>query len=712
MPASLEFGVEIHLTATMGDSFFKVIIRDPAWDVRSEAKRLGHLFQLFIDAKKPTEVFIKYKNAKDAQRARATLAENTNVERVESLVTWDIRPKKQTENKPNENGSICGSVSERNAPNIRSGVLTPAPLMGNLPEPMPLMMGLFNMCAACRKGGASFQCFVCGTYYCGEPCQRSDWPGHIIQCLPRLVRTQSGFAANESQPMVHPFGTMPTNNNANSNVERKFQVPPPNVNKPPGPNQKQPPNNRPGSSKQPEPHPKPTTPVKGMPACVVPTNVLKNLSLKRHQEQETLLSAVVNGESQKTPAPATNLSKLAKRVQQKVAAPKREIRYSAFPKEGECVKISYVSSSMLYVYRTGCEADGQFNRYLEFVKRSVECARGVTQMLKTAPKVEDVAFAPFDGDFYRAVVKSIDGTRAGVFFPDFGNSLTVDWTEMKEIPDREIQYGMCYTHAVMLDGVPTFTPLVKAFLTELLELDEFELTKVNDGEIKTVDMRHVQELYQLSAKVQEVAKKEQAIGKEVAEKLAVKETAPALTVGDPASYVPVLAEDFIEADLPACEETQVMVVETSELSVSRQISVLLLSDNAAFGKVMSECQQYGNNDPHPYQPACENEVVLLQFDGVWCRAILAAKGDESQYYMIDLGIIRTLNGPVNCRRYPAAMCRNIFVSECYVDNPDALGEVDEDGTNEQLLGKTLRVTISVQMQDDGEVTCLKIHSIE
>lgn len=48
----------------MADSFFKAVIRDPKWDVRSEAKRLGFLFQLYIDSKKPTEVFIKYKTAK------------------------------------------------------------------------------------------------------------------------------------------------------------------------------------------------------------------------------------------------------------------------------------------------------------------------------------------------------------------------------------------------------------------------------------------------------------------------------------------------------------------------------------------------------------------------------------------------------------------------------------------------------------------------
>uniref|UniRef100_A0A182LUI0 MYND-type domain-containing protein n=1 Tax=Anopheles culicifacies TaxID=139723 RepID=A0A182LUI0_9DIPT len=709
----------------MGDLFFKVIIRDPSWDVRSEARRLGNLFQLFIDAKKPTEVFIKYKTLKEAEQARASLQKNKNVVQVESMEKWDIRPKRQPENKqPDDNVSIAGSMSDRNAQ-----YRIPNASVSLMPEPMPLMMGLFNMCTFCRKGGASFQCFVCGTYYCGEPCQRNDWPAHIVNCLPRLVRVHSGFVPNEPKPMGFPdphmtqsYGNFP---NPNGPVQVAYtnpmhhQVPPnqPNAKKTNEPNVKLSPN-KPATGPKPlekQQQQKPVSPIKMSSGYVVPTNVLKHLALQRHQEQETLTAKpeAANGASQKaavTPVTKTEgiiakeMSKLAKRVQQKTAVPKREIRYSTFPSEGECVKISYVTDRMLYVYRIGEDANSGQNRYLDFVKRSVECSRKVTKMLQTAPKVDDIVFAPFDGDFYRAVVKSIEDTRVSVFFPDFGNTQSVEWTEMKEIPDKEIQYGMCHTHAVMLAGVPTFSPLVKAFLSELLELDEFELTKVDEKAVKTVDMRHVQELYQLSAKVQELAKKEQEIQKPVE-----KETVPTVPIEDPGSYVPMLAEEFLEHDVPVEEEVQLMIVDASELIKSNQLSLILNSEQDMFGKMMSECERYGNLDPHPYVPECENEALLLHFEGVWCRAMLAAKGDEPQYYMLDIGIIRTIKEKANCRRYPAGLTRKIFVCECVVENPDmfvgltSLRPIGAIVRGESDRGRKLMFpfAVSLQLADDS-----------
>ncbi|XP_053667546.1 uncharacterized protein LOC128717895 [Anopheles marshallii] len=709
----------------MGDSssssFFKLIIADAGWDVRSEAKRLGFLFQLYIDPKKPKQVFIKYKTVKDAQRARTAFAENNNVVRVESMETWDIRPKKPTEQKlPDDTISCAGSTTSR-----YTGYQKSVPVVNGqqMSEPMPLMMSLFNMCSACNKGGAAYQCFVCGTYYCGEICQKNNWPAHIVQCLPRLVRTQSGLLCNETQSMGYPNPYMmppyENLNNTNSNVpvqvNRKQNQPTgskganqPTGSKESGPNHKLTSDNRKLTSSKSEQHKKPVvaSPTKTTPICTVPTNVLKNLSLKRHQEQDAVTAkpaAAREDQSQKAESSDSKTeniitkqtSKLAKRVQHKIAAPKREIRYSPFPQEGEYVKIAYVTDSMLYVYRNGQEANGQSNRYMDLVKRSIECAREVNQMLQAAPKVDDVAFASFDGDYYRAVVKSIEGTQVSVFFPDFGNTQTVEWKAMKEIPDIEIQYGMCYTHGVMIDGVPKFSPLVRKYLSQLVELEEFELIKVTDNKhVKTVDMRHVQELYILSTKILDVAKNEQNM----------KE--PAV---DPASYVPVTAEDFEEQDLPMNQEIMLTIVDTSELNISNQMSVILDSDNAEFSKVINDCNEYGNNDPNPYLPEIENEAFLIQYDGVWCRAMVASNDTEVMYYLLDVGIIRAPGDQSKFRRYPAGLTRKVYVSECFVDNLVALGTLGADGKNEQLLGRTVKATM--QMDSDGEGTRLKIHSI-
>ncbi|EAA14619.4 AGAP003302-PA [Anopheles gambiae str. PEST] len=332
----------------MADSFFKAVIRDPKWDVRSEAKRLGFLFQLYIDSKKPTEVFIKYKTAKEAAKARASLAQNENVLRVESMDEWNIKPKKQESKQPEHNASAAPSV-------VGSTVQTRSPAKHNsaasnhMPPPMPMQMpmqmqmpmgppGMFSVCAACRNSGASFQCFVCGIFYCGDQCQRADWPAHIMQCVPRLVRATNPFVAanvpQRSMPLAFN-GMFPGagNNNWYENKENAQHYAPPHPNGPVAGSSKQQAGTskqQPGTSKQQaqQPKPVPTATPKESPPCNVPTNVLKSMAMKRHQDQADH-QGVVSGESS-APAkaneakPAKEGSKLAKRVQQKTA-PKRTI---------------------------------------------------------------------------------------------------------------------------------------------------------------------------------------------------------------------------------------------------------------------------------------------------------------------------------------------------------------------------------------------------
>uniref|UniRef100_A0A182ST12 MYND-type domain-containing protein n=1 Tax=Anopheles maculatus TaxID=74869 RepID=A0A182ST12_9DIPT len=545
-----------------------------------------------------------------------------------------------------QNAQKRGSVS-----NNASGI---GGMGGSLIEPIPLMLGMFNACTFCHKGGASYQCFVCGSFYCGEQCQRADWPGHIIQCLPRLVRIHSGFVPSETQRIAFPPPQIPqmhgNNNHPLPKDGLKQQVP----KKQNGPSQEFAANmaiKSPIKSTERKPN-RDETLAKLTPPSNVPTNVLKNLALKRHQEQEASTSKAESPKPEtstvKNEATTANdkASKLAKRVQQKATvSPKGTIQYSSFPVEGENVKISYVSDNVLFVYRSGQEANGQANRYLDLIKRSVECARGVEQLLSTAPKPTDIVFAPFDGDHYRAVVKSVDGPMATVFYPDFGNTQTVEWNRMKTIPDRTIQYGMCYTHPVKIEGVSDFSPLVKQYLEEMLEMEEFELIK------------------------------------------------------------------FIECDLPLGEDVQLMVVEASELNVSNQLSVILKTDSLAFAQMMNECDQYGNKDPHPYQPKGENEVFLVQFEGVWCRALLAGLGEEVQYYLLDLGIIRVLDEKPKCRRLPTGLSRKIFVCECIVDNLEALGEFAKEENNDMLRGKTLNAKVYQHTDDEGETMHVKVKAI-
>uniref|UniRef100_A0A182JXC3 MYND-type domain-containing protein n=1 Tax=Anopheles christyi TaxID=43041 RepID=A0A182JXC3_9DIPT len=534
----------------MADSFFKVVIRDPKWDVRTEAKRLGFLFQLFIDAKKPTDVFVKYKSAKDAAKARASLAENENVLRIESMDEWNIRPKKQAESKQAEtNGASAlpaGSTAQSRSP---AKSYSAAPNNMSMPMPMQMQMpmgspGMFSVCAACRNNGASFQCFICGIFYCGEQCQRSDWPSHIVQCIPRLVRATNPFVANVPQMNVPlPFNGMfnGLGNNWHGNRENTQS------------RESYSNGSVVGSSKRPAQEMKKTvtdTSPKVTPPCNVPTNVLKSMATKRHQEQAGPSNAMKAGEpnvtakANETKPAKEGGSKLLKRVQQKTA-PKRIIQYAS--------------------------------------------------------------------------------------------------DKLRQVAEKE--------------------------------------------------------------KSAEEAKLAAAVAT-----IAVKEASPRVEIPDPASYVPVTADDIIEHDMQMGKDVLLMIVEASELDTLNQLTVILKSDSIQFASILNECEQLGSADPNPYQPEAENVVFLLHFEGIWCRALLASLDDEIQYYLLDLGIIRTLNGKPECRRYPAGLTRKMFACECIVDKLLGVFNGKED-KNIALRGKLLNATVYQITEEENEATHIKISSI-
>ena len=72
---------------------------------------------------------------------------------------------------------------------------------------------------------------------------------------------------------------------------------------------------------------------------------------------------------------------------------------------------------------------------------------------------------------------------AEVFFPDFGNSMKIEWKKLKEIPDEKLKYAVVVTHPVWIDNVKSFTPRVNEYLETIVDLHEFVLTT-------TIERRH------------------------------------------------------------------------------------------------------------------------------------------------------------------------------------------------------------------------------
>ncbi|XP_053669643.1 uncharacterized protein LOC128720019 [Anopheles nili] len=694
----------------MSQNFFKLILVDPSWDVRTEAKKFGLLDQLFIDRNSPTDVYIKYKYTKNALQCKASMHGNPNVLQVVSLDEWNIKPSVKAQAK-------SAKSLQNSSLDLRP---TPKPTkpeeFTSSPKLLPLM---WNSCTSCRREGALFQCFVCGALYCGEMCQQNDWQVHRNMCMPRLVRVTCVYSppnANNQLRKPPPAAVPDVNQSAINSWGKDPLIQPKNEQTYRGHASGQILEQKKSERQAPEKQKQNNT------ISNVPTNVLKNLAMKRRQDEGDETVALTNGNDEPPVHPVNgvpgqnpsalvikptetgmhkDVSSLLKRMQLKAAptSKRKTIQYAPFPEEGDHVKITYISDAMLYIYKTS--SHGALNGYLNVVKRSIESARSVKEFLLVAPKQDDIFFAPFDEDYYRAVVKSVDGANVTVFYPDFGNTHTLEWKLLKEIPDPEIKYATCYTHVASIDGVSAFSPPVFSFLNGVVDVVEFELTKVGKGQpenaTKVIDMRHAQELYLLSEKIKELASKEE-----------VPQAAAKYEIPDPASYVPVSAEDIEENDLPTGKDIELIIVEASDLQENNMLCVVQKADSVRYAKLMNDCDRYGNSDPNPYIPEQSDHACLVKFEELWCRAMPIMLTDDGvqQCYLLDIGIARELEGNPECRRYPPGLERKIYVNECFVDNPEVLGVSAKSAKT--LLGKTIKAKVNADQEELTHITILSI----
>uniref|UniRef100_A0A182J2L8 Tudor domain-containing protein n=1 Tax=Anopheles atroparvus TaxID=41427 RepID=A0A182J2L8_ANOAO len=512
-----------------------------------------------------------------------------------------------------------------------------------------------------------------------------------------------------------------------------FSEPPPNLPKPSeaGLN-----NNGGGKNKKQEPPKKQEIKQKKSPA----EKLIDQKTVKPADNRSSILSALLPN------APEAAVTIEASQPMP-VASKKRSI---PFLESGRKVRISHIGQNKLYVYGTGPEPDGATNRYLTFMKRSIESAREVKQYRQTPPSKCDIVFAPFEGEYYRAGVESIDGLNVSVIFPDFGNTATVAWTQLKDITNPEIKLAPPLVFETLIDNVMKFTKPQHDFLRTLVENEEFELTKVinmPNSYFKVIDLRHTQELYILSDKLRALPTDEE-LAKTTVPTVPVTQTKllntdPVLTetpvvaeeeteqrhpiAEDPPTkdeaktapdlgglttqmnlvtltrdtYTPVLAKEFQDASLPTGNDVQLLIVDASELIENNTITVVLYSEMDRYNKVKDECDRIGKSDPHPYKHVQEAEACLIKRDGSWWRAVRCEAEDEYllldlgyTYKLLDLGYTYKLDKESDVRRYPAELSRELFTTDCIIDNPRMLQfamacRENKDG----LSGKVLKADV-------------------
>ncbi|XP_053659584.1 uncharacterized protein LOC128708630 [Anopheles marshallii] len=393
------------------------------------------------------------------------------------------------------------------------------------------------------------------------------------------------------------------------------------------------------------------------------------------------------------------------------------LQQGPFPEPGSNVKISYVADDKIYIYETGPGPNGERNGVELLITRSLECARSVKQTLSAPPIVGDIVFAAFDGDYYRAVIKSVKNDSAEVFYPDFGNSQTVQWNTLKEIPDPKLKYANCLTHGVWLENIAAFTPSIKEFLTQLENIADFKLISVievqNAAGIKMVEMYNCSERYNLSLKLQELQATQSIKKKPLPAQLKSTGKISKFVVTNPNTYKPVQIHELVDAGSIQGTEIELVIANASSVFTDNQFSVMTKSNFELYKTMMQECEMYGRIDPNPYVPKA-NELCLVHNNGIWYRAatIEPDTGGSNLLYLVD-DLCFAEDKDMKIRRYPPGLTRHQFVVECVLENTDILlGVIDGKEDVDALCGKLIKANVHLlkdeEMYETTHVTIVNI----
>uniref|UniRef100_A0A182W1A0 MYND-type domain-containing protein n=1 Tax=Anopheles minimus TaxID=112268 RepID=A0A182W1A0_9DIPT len=383
------------------------------------------------------------------------------------------------------------------------------------------------------------------------------------------------------------------------------------------------------------------------------------------------------------------------------------LQQGAFPEPGCMIKISYVADDKIYIYETGFGPNGERNGIEVLIKRTLECAQSVKGCLSVPPTVDDIVFASYDGDYYRAVVKSVENDRAEVFYADFGNSQMVKWNTLKEIPDPKIKYANCLTHCVWIENIASFTPSVKNFLQQLENEAEFLLITVIDVQnaagVKMVELYHCSEKYYLSAKLRELQIAYPSVKKPLPPKPKSPEKASKWVITNPSTYKPVQIDELTDgSNIEEGKGIELVIVNASDAFTENRMCVATKQNYDLYKAMMEECEMYGKIDPNPYEPN-EDEVCLVNTKGVWCRAvtIIAESTNTLMLYLVD-ECISVDDKDIEIRRFPPGMTRQQFGIDCVVENSNFLLKAIGGNENDvsKLCGKLIKADIQCSMDDD------------
>ncbi|XP_052866065.1 uncharacterized protein LOC128272319 [Anopheles cruzii] len=701
--------------------FLRVQLYKPHSDVQCVIKETEGFVQLVPKKEDYRTLFVRYEDASCAQNAAKKLKNDPNIPYVGPMPKWNFfkTPVKQSDSgrsQPDCENAMPGTRRPPASPRLdspqRQNPQRPMPQARCTNAPQAETSPDFMRCSYCSGFPVPFQCGACGTFYCNAWCQKRHYETHKHSCrMPPLIVMEDYYEVNlleKMRPNMPDFPNVSANGQqpASNNMPKRMQAPPHMANfSHASANGHQPASNNMPKGMPEKMNVKTTPPQKKQvaPSTPVTTGTGAGTGPSNNKMPQGSV-ATLPAKAKATPLPPNREKAETKPVPNSTArqtsqkaeeGSKTALRLADFPAVGDTVKISFVGKNELYIYGAGPGPNGRPNSHIQLIRRCLEEGRKKGNTLTKAPVVGDILLAPFSGEYYRAVVNSVEGKGANVFFVDFGNSEQLEWAEFKTILEPDLKYADRIAHEVWIANVSKFTEPIRVQLNEL-EAEEFELSNVIDmsnTSVKLVELRHPTELYYLSDKLRQLHKKDEEVCKPA-------EMQKVVVAPVPETYVPVLDDEIIETSIPAENGVELIIIDASYVQHSfSQISVLVKANHQKYGELMKEIHRYGEADTNEFKPRECGELCLVYFESVWTRAMSTdVQSDTGDYMLFDLGILCSV--PLkNVRRFPPKLSRTLYVTDCIVDNPETLFTLANGSTAENL--RTKQITVNVKPDRDS-----------
>lgn len=351
------------------------------------------------------------------------------------------------------------------------------------------------------------------------------------------------------------------------------------------------------------------------------------------------------------------------------APEQKGVPYASITSGNELYLVSFRSHALICARSLVPKDMELFNKVTQDVARWSAQTKPMTQL----PVEGEMVIAKYveDGNFYRAIVRKINGTKITVSYVDWGNIETTTLENILPVSPKLKEYPSCVAKIILKD-VPKDVPMnkeVSQYLADLAGKETplmctFEGSPSTDGVIlKSADgtsvNNKINELltpsWKKEEKLEDKTKVYMLADLEVAELGSVGQTISVLALF---SYGPLL-----HAMAPQDQELITHVT----------------------GIMAGQIEAYCNQEKNHYIPR-QNELCLAPFEGMWYRAVClepTATSTSSIINFVDFGNIETIPHTDLRIMIKDFMTTKTLASVCSVVG---LGPVDEEGNLPPAIG--------------------------